>query len=243
MFNTLESAWDHSPRRGWTTFLSFGFRAMAVSLLLLVPLIWVQGPKLEWLERTHFLEPPSAMPAPQTMGQRHPTQSATNVSGHHLIEPQSIPNQVAVLNEQSIAAAPDIDQVPGVPGGTELARGGGRVWRAIGNNVDAFSPPPTPMPAHPLRLSHMDEGNLIYRVQPVYPELARQVRIQGPVHLRAIISKTGAIENLQALSGHPMLIPAALNAVRQWRYRPHLLNGQPVEVETEITVNFILSGN
>lgn len=89
----------------------------------------------------------------------------------------------------------------------------------------------------------MDEGNLIYRVQPVYPELARQARIQGPVRLRAIISKTGAIENLQALSGHPMLVSAAVNAVRQWRYRPYLLNGEPVEVETEITVNFMLSGN
>ena len=88
----------------------------------------------------------------------------------------------------------------------------------------------------------MMEGNLIYRVQPEYPALARQVRVQGLVVLRAIISRDGAIENLQALSGHPLLIPAALNAVRQWRYRPYVLNGEPVEVETEVKVNFILSG-
>jgi protein TonB len=88
----------------------------------------------------------------------------------------------------------------------------------------------------------MMEGNLIYRVQPEYPALARQVRIQGLVVLRAIINRDGAIENLQALSGHPLLVPAALNAVRQWRYRPYVLNGEPVEVETEVKVNFILSG-
>ena len=83
----------------------------------------------------------------------------------------------------------------------------------------------------------------MYRVQPVYPPLARQARIQGTVQMRAIISKTGTIENLQAISGHPMLIPSALNAVRQWRYRPYMLNGDPIAIETEITVNFILAGN
>ena len=88
----------------------------------------------------------------------------------------------------------------------------------------------------------MMEGNLVHRVQPDYPVLARQARIQGQVVLRATISRDGAIANLQVLSGNPMLTPAALNAVRQWRYRPYVLNGEPVEVETEVTVNFILSG-
>jgi protein TonB len=88
----------------------------------------------------------------------------------------------------------------------------------------------------------MMEGNLVHRVQPEYPTLARQARVQGVVVLRAMISRDGAIENLQVLSGNPLLTPSALNAVRQWRYRPYVLNGEPVEVETEVTVNFILSG-
>jgi protein TonB len=88
----------------------------------------------------------------------------------------------------------------------------------------------------------MMEGNLIYKPQPPYPPMARAARIQGPVILRAIISKAGTIENLQTLSGHPLLVPAALEAVKHWRYRPYVLNGEPVEVETQITVNFILSG-
>ena len=85
------------------------------------------------------------------------------------------------------------------------------------------------------------EGNLIHRVQPVYPLVARQAGIQGTVVLQAVISRSGAVENLEAVSGHPMLVKAAMDAVRQWRYRPYLLNDQPVEVETQVTVIFILS--
>jgi protein TonB len=89
----------------------------------------------------------------------------------------------------------------------------------------------------------MMEGNLIVRVQPVYPPLARSARIQGQVVLLAIVSKAGIIENLRLVSGHPLLAGAAIEAVRQWRYRPYILNDEPIEVETQITVNFWLSGN
>ena len=107
----------------------------------------------------------------------------------------------------------------------------------------AAIPPPPPKPTRPLRVSEMSEGNLAYRVQPAYPPLARAARVQGEVRLRAIISKTGMIENLQVLTGHAMLVSAAVAAVRQWRYRPYMLNGEPIEVETEITVNFTLAGS
>jgi protein TonB len=86
------------------------------------------------------------------------------------------------------------------------------------------------------------EAYLVHRVQPTYPTLARVARIQGPVVLQAMISKSGNIEHLQVLSGHPMLVRSAAEAVQQWRYRPYVLNGEAVEVETQITVNFILSG-
>jgi len=84
-------------------------------------------------------------------------------------------------------------------------------------------------------------GMLDKKVEPIYPPLARQARIQGVVTLRAQISKSGDVVNLQLVSGHPMLAPAAIEAVKQWKYRPYLLNGDPVEVETDITVNFTLS--
>jgi protein TonB len=72
--------------------------------------------------------------------------------------------------------------------------------------------------------------------------LARAARIEGTVVLQAIISKQGTIENLKVVSGHPMLVQAAIDAVREWRYRPYILNNEPVEVETQITVNFSLAG-
>ena len=86
------------------------------------------------------------------------------------------------------------------------------------------------------------EGNLIYKPQPMYPPMARAARIQGAVVLRAIISKAGTIENLVVVHGHPMLSAAAIEAVRQWRYRPYVLNGEPIEVETEITVKLAKLG-
>jgi len=98
-------------------------------------------------------------------------------------------------------------------------------------------------PIKPLVISHLSEANLIHRVQPAYPPLARTARIQGTVELRAIISKSGTIEDLAVVGGHPMLVTSAIEAVRQWRYRPYLLNNEPIEVETVITVNFVLSGS
>jgi protein TonB len=104
-------------------------------------------------------------------------------------------------------------------------------------------PPPPPAVAKPTRVSRMMDGLLIHRVQPDYPVIAKRAGIQGPVMISALISKEGTIENLRVLSGHPMLTSAAINAVKQWRYRPYILNGDPIEVDTQITVNFFLSAN
>ena len=84
-------------------------------------------------------------------------------------------------------------------------------------------------------------GLLVTRVDPVYPPLARQSRIQGNVVLKAVINQIGDVVSLQLVSGHPMLAPAAIEAVKQWKYKPYLLNGKAVNVETEIIVNFALS--
>jgi protein TonB len=85
------------------------------------------------------------------------------------------------------------------------------------------------------------EANLIRRVQPVYPALAKSARVSGTVEFTAVISKEGNIENLQLVRGHPLLVNAAREAVLQWKYKPTMLNGQPVEVVTSIIVNFTLS--
>jgi protein TonB len=150
-----------------------------------------------------------------------------------------------MLKEDTDAANTSIGVVGGVPGGIP----GGQLGGVIGGIISSMSPtnvlPKIAAPTSPrkvVRISQgVSEGLLLYRPVPTYPKIARAARIQGQVHLKAIISKDGSIQNLQALSGHPMLIPAALESVRQWRYRPYLLNGEPVEVETDITVNFMLN--
>ncbi|MGO9403073.1 MAG: energy transducer TonB [Terriglobales bacterium] len=240
MFSTLESTWDQSARRGRATLASFALQALALSLLLAIPLLTIQGPpKLHWFDESPLLAPPPA-PAPPAGGPR-PIHSSNISPGGELLQPPTIPPTVANLHEEEgpVASSPDVSGL-GVDGGTGTGRHG--VWRSLGPSVEV-APPPTPAPTRPLRISHWAEGNLIYRVQPIYPPLARQARIQGTVELRAIVSKAGTIENLAVVSGHPMLVKSALEAVRQWRYRPYLLNSEPIEVETEITVNFLLSGN
>jgi protein TonB len=82
---------------------------------------------------------------------------------------------------------------------------------------------------------------VISKAQPVYPADAKAARIQGTVVISAIIGKDGSVQTMRLVSGHPMLAPAAMDAVKQWKYRPYILNGTPVEVETQMTVNFMLS--
>jgi periplasmic protein TonB len=238
MFHTLGTTWDQSARRGWTTIASFSMQALALSLLLFISLVTIQGPpKLQWLDSSVFSPPPAPAP-PSPPGARHPLRGSEISEGHVLLPP-SIPGTIAPIDDRGVEAAPDVSGI-GVPGGFGAGRSGIEHSFGEGNPV---APPPVPAVMPPLRVSHWAEGNLIYRVQPNYPILARQARIQGVVELRAIISKNGTIENLTVLRGHAMLVTAAVEAVRQWRYRPYLLNNEPIEVETDITVNFTLSGN
>jgi protein TonB len=237
MFSTLESNWDHSARRGWTTLASFTMQAFGLSLLIAISLIWVQRPpQVHWLQTSA----PAAFTPPaetQTMRGHHATTTVSNPNREQIISPPSIPHQIAAVNDaDSVPTAPDLPTIGVGPG------------RGLGETVPGGDSIPIVVPARPavvqpLRVSDLGQGNLIYRVQPIYPSLARQARIQGAVELRAIISKAGTIENLAVVSGHPMLVESAIEAVRQWRYRPYLLNHEPIEVETEITVNFVLSGS
>lgn len=95
-----------------------------------------------------------------------------------------------------------------------------------------------PIHEKPVEISHLSEAQLVHRVEPVYPHMAVLANMQGEVKLHAVIAKDGTIQSLSVTSGSPILAQAALDAVRQWRYRPYILNGQVVEVETFITVNF-----
>jgi protein TonB len=113
---------------------------------------------------------------------------------------------------------------------------------AIAQTQDSSTPSP-PLTAQSVPLpSNVSSGLLIKRVQPVYSKYARKNRIQGIVLMHAAISKEGDIINVEVLSGPPILTDAAVTAVKQWKYRPYRVNGEPVQVETEIKVNFALAG-
>ena len=235
----LESNWSNRSHRGWTTLASFTMQTLAVGMLLALPLIYSEGlPKLRVTTIGAPIGPP---PGRRAEGVRHaagPARPLTRVIG--LFAPIRVPSEIPKGDDRVPEPEPD-ECTNCVPGGAGPTGSGNSVLDSIGK-TPAVVPTPTLKTAPPPRVSRMMEGNLIYKPQPAYPPRAREVRVQGPVVLRAIISKAGTIENLQALSGHPLLVPAALEAVKQWRYRPYVLNGEPVEVETQITVNFILSG-
>jgi TonB family protein len=111
-----------------------------------------------------------------------------------------------------------------------------------GGSMPAASADVNPAPPARIRVgANVQQSKLIFQPRPVYPPEAKQARIQGAVHLNALITKDGTIQNLEVISGEPVLVQAALDAVKQWVYQPTLLNGQAVEVQTEITVNYTLS--
>jgi periplasmic protein TonB len=235
----LDSPWDNRYGRGWSMIASFAVQAAIVGSLLVLPLIYTSGlPRFAVLVSSPVVAPSSA-PLAATHSR------ATSTPGTHehaigiMVAPPSVPRTIEPGDGTTVPAAPDLGSV-GAPYGSDERASGNGVGHGTGSGFDVAAPPPPPPVAQP-RVSRMMEGNLIYRVQPDYPSLARLARIQGAVVLRAVISKQGTIENLQAISGPPMLMKAAVDAVQRWRYRPYLLNGESVEVDTEITVNFVLS--
>jgi len=240
----LESSWAQRSRRSLTTLTSFGLEAVAIGLLLLLPL-W----KTVGLPSARALPTPVSWGAPPPAIRPLPRQHVTtviqsNLADNVLIAPRKIPHDVAKIQEAVPPPQVSFNTGTGVEGGTGDGRPGG-VWGSLNDSLSHVAPPPVlATPSVPVfRPSRLLEGSLIRRVTPTYPPLARTARIQGPVVLFAIISKAGTIDNLRAISGHPMLVPAAIEAVSQWRYRPYILNNEPIEVETQITVNFLLSGN
>jgi protein TonB len=139
-------------------------------------------------------------------------------------------------------AEQSIEVFPGPPGESVI---GAILVPGIGGASPKVDPPPIDRRTTPekqtVKVSEgVEQAQLITRIEPPYPVLAKETRTQGTVFLHAIISREGRITSLEVVSGHPLLVRAALDAVRQWRYRPTLLNGEPVEVETSITVIFRL---
>jgi protein TonB len=240
------SAWKTGDWKRAAIPLAYVAESLIVGVLILVPLIYTQAlPRQLLITDIHIPPPPGPPPAPApgrpTPPQHHPAVDP-------LITPVKIPVGIVPVVEPpeplQVAAGPAGQLVPGVPPGF----GGGNGVTPGGSPWPTEAPPPPPPVAHPatnpsmIRVSRgVIEAQGVYQPKPVYPQLAVMTHTQGTVVLQAIIGKDGAIEDLKVLSGHPLLVRAAMDAVKTWRYQPTLLNSEPVDVLTEIEVRFNLS--
>jgi len=239
----LESGGRLKTQRGRTTTFAFLLEVALVGVLVLIPLVFTEAlPKQQLMTFLVAPPPPPPPPPPPAAVVKAPKVIQTDIVNGELRTPTKIPQKVQMIKEDE--APPPVMASAGVVGGVPGGVPGGQMGGVIGGIISS-TPMAVPKVAAPTRVrvsSGVSQGMIVHRVQPAYPPLARQARIQGKVILQAQISKDGNIENLQLISGHPMLAPAAIEAVKQWKYKPYLLNGEPVEVETQVEVNFTLSG-
>ncbi|HMD17214.1 MAG TPA: energy transducer TonB [Terriglobales bacterium] len=232
-----------AKRRLSTTILSFFGQFALIGILIMIPLIYTDAlPKTQLMTFLVAPPPPPPPPPPPAAAPVKVVKMQSEMVNGQLRTPTKIPEKVQMIKEEE--APPDLG-AGGVPGGVPGGIPGGSAGGVIGGivSMQAANIPKIATPQRVRVSMGVSQGLLIRRVQPNYPPLAKQARIQGQVVLQAEISKDGTIQNLQLVSGHPMLAPAAIEAVRQWRYKPYLLNGEPVAVETTVLVNFSLTGS
>jgi len=225
----LESA-RHNPgtRRAYSTGVSLLIQGTALAAFIIIPLLTTQVvPTLQ--QRSFVFLPEHTTPVPQIEPAGNSSDTAVMVAARPLVPPRHI--GPLNPNPPEAAAAPSIH-----PSGSTGSSSVGPMLAT--SNASAL---PEDLAAKRPPVSVLEQGVVLSRVQPVYPRLAVEARVQGSVRLHALITSGGTLEELQLLSGHPMLAKAAMDAVRQWRFRPYVLNGNPIEVQTEIIVNFSLN--
>lgn len=233
MFAGLDVVHTH-PARRWTALVSFTLQAALLATALVLPLLKPASLPEAFARRPIF--------RPISAGVEHPhemldTSSHTGPSQAPMFPivvrmGPTVQLQDAGRSNSMVSGPPQIG-VYGDPNSTITS---------LLNTENVQPALPHPAAAHRTApVSVIMEGNLIHKVEPRYPVIAKQVGIQGTVVIKALISRNGTIEHAEAESGQPLLVGAALAAVREWKYKPYYLNGEPVEVETEIRVNFVLN--
>lgn len=218
--------------KSWTVTLSALIQVIILGILILIPLIYTEAldPRLAAMS---LVAPPPPPPPPPPPAIVKTVKAPRVVQISKMVAPTVIPKSVTIVKDE----APVIysNSGAGVDGGTGSVLGG-----ILGNVA-----PPPPKPAAPQRIrvgGQVESGAILNRTQPEYPAIAKVAHISGTVVLHAIIAKDGTIQELEFVSGPPMLVKSAMDAVKQWRYKPYLLNGDPVEVETTINVDFSFGG-
>jgi periplasmic protein TonB len=252
MFEQTFVGEGNKTQKGTSVFLSFVVQIVLVVVLVIIPLIYTDS--LPRTQLTSFLVAPPPPPPPPPPPAAAPVKVVKVIprqfDAGRLMAPKPIPKEIAVIKEEELPPAAGVTGVVGgVPGGVPGGTPGGVIGGIIGSVPSAAPPPPPPVkeapkPVTPKQIrvgGQVQAAKLVRQPKPMYPPLAKQARIQGTVRFNAVIGKDGTIQNLTLVNGHPLLVPSAQEAVRQWQYQPTLLNGEPVEVVTTIDVNFTLS--
>lgn len=232
--STFESTGKIHTRSSRWALAALILNCTILALIVLLPLVYPEAIHSKEISTLLFAPQPPAQiteaPKPEPVHTKLPD---SNYMETQLIAPRKIPTTINIVKEREPDSFYCPDCVPSGPGALSATG-------SSAPNIFKHNPPPVVTP-HSIRISTpVIEGMLIQKTIPIYPTIARDTRTQGTVILAAVISKTGTIESLHVISGPPMLQQAALNAVKTWRYRPYLLNGEAVEVETSINVVFKL---
>jgi protein TonB len=246
MFDDLvvSSANPKRTNSWWTVMLSSAVQVGIVVVMILIPLIYTEALPKETL--TTFLvapAPPPPPPPPAAAIQRIVKPIVRLIHNGQMMAPTVIPKKVEMIKEEEMP--PDVGSVGvtgGVPGGIAGGSAGGVLGGIIGGVGSNMPPPPKAAPARIRVGGNVQAAKMVRQIMPVYPPIAKTAHISGTVTLHAVIGKDGTVQNLEYVSGPPLLMKSAMDAVKQWRYQPTQLNGDPVEVDTTISVVFTLGG-
>ncbi len=239
-----------AAKKSITLIVSLTIHVVLIVSAIILPLLFPDAVSGS-IQRLNFLVAPPSPPAPPPAPPPEATAGRIprTVVDNAFQAPVEVPREILMGMDEALPLDSLIAGIPGgVPGGIPGGVPDGvidGVIRGAPASMDPLPPPPVPArvkPPQPVRVGgRVQRARLIRQVRPRYPVLAVQARIQGTVILEAIISELGSVEDLRVIEGHPLLIRRALEAVRQWRYEPTVLNGVPVRVVTRITVRFNLA--
>ncbi len=255
MFENAMLAGSPKGKRVWTTCLGASGQVLLVAGLAVVPMLWPEA--LPPAVMTMLVPTAPRGEAPKPKPEEKPqvrvtaTRKPVRMAKIGLVQPAVVPPTIqVVVDPPNTAVGNGADRGPGVTGafGTgpetgivgEIIRASTKIQRPT-DTVAVIAVTPPALPPRVKEGGLVNSATLLYRVDPPYPPLARTAHVEGVVKLRGVIAVDGHIAELSLVSGHPLLAPAAVMAVRQWRYAPTKLNGVPVEVETTIDVTFRLS--
>jgi periplasmic protein TonB len=234
MFDQLVVSGDmQKTHKPWAFTLSAVVQAMILVMMVLIPLIYTEALPKGMLNT--FLvapAPPPPRPPPQPVVKEIKAPKVINIQ--KMTAPTVIPKNVEVVKDEAPVIYTNSGE--GVAGGTGNVLGG-----LIGSGPAGPPPPPATTPQRIRVGGNVEAASLLNKVAPEYPPIAKTAHVSGTVILHAIIGKVGAIRELQYISGPPLLMKLAMDAVKQWRYKPTMLNGDAVEVDTTIDVVFSLS--